>query len=250
MLLRLNKSMKKKRLDEILIKKEMVKTKEEAFIVVTEGRIFVEGQKAISPAQPVDENARIEMRQGREFVGRGALKLKAALEAFNVPLKGKTCLDVGAATGGFTQVLLKNGAGKVYALDTAFGKLDPKLREDPRVIVMENTDIRQAQGSLPDHFDCITIDVSLIPLEEILPHLHEFLKPEGYVIALFKPQYQTRDPKILEHGVIKDDRERQILLDNFFKWCKENSWTVEDYIESPVQGSKGNVEYLLLLIPN
>ena len=239
--------MKKKRLDEILIEKGWVKDKNEAFVVVTEGRVFVEGQKAISPAQISSPNARIEMRGNQEFVGRGAYKLQAALEKFNLDVPNKICADIGSATGGFTQVLLKAGAKKVYAIDTAKGKLALKLREDPRVTVMEGTDVRHIQ-SLPDPIQVATIDISLIPLEDILPHVRRLLSQDGAVVALFKPQYQTRDQKLLKHGVIRDPVERERLLENFLKWIKERGWKILDQMESPIRGSEGNIEYLVYLI--
>ena len=236
--------MKKKRLDEILIEKGWAKDKQEAFIIVTEGRVLIEGQKAVSPAQPIFLNARIEVRGPQEFVGRGAYKLEAALEKFHIDVKDKVCADIGAATGGFTQVLLKRGASKVYAIDTAKGKMAPKLREDQRVVVIDETDVRKV-SSLPDPIRCVTIDVSLIPLEEILPHVRRFLSEDGLVIALFKPQYQTRDPKDLRHGIIKDDKIREGLLENFLEWAEERAWKIEGTMESPIRGSEGNVEYLI-----
>jgi len=238
--------MKKYRLDAILIKKGWVNDKNEAFIVVTEGRVFVEGQKAISPAQVLNPNAQIEMRSADEFVGRGAYKLKAALEKFHVEVQNKICADIGAATGGFTQVLLKAGAQKVYAIDTAKGKFAFKLRENPNVVLMEETDVRDIK-ELPDPISLATIDISLIPLENILPHVKRFLSQEGVVVALFKPQYQTRDQKLLKHGVIRDPVERERLLENFLQWTEERGWKILGQMESPIRGSEGNMEYLLYL---
>lgn len=260
--------MKKKRLDEKLIKDGVVKNKQEAFVVVTEGRVFIDGQKAISPAQFVTAETRIEVKRGREFVGRGAFKLQAALEHFGIDVKGKICADIGTSTGGFTQVLLKYGARKVYAIDTAKGKLDLTLREDPRVVVMEETDVRDL-AILPDRIDLVTIDVSLISLRDIVSHAGRFLshvnsarsdKPSrntnaptrmattGEIIALFKPQYETQDPSLLHHGVLQDSVVRERLLGEFLAWAEKNHWNVIDQIESPIRGSEGNVEYLIHLI--
>ncbi|MBI2640632.1 MAG: TlyA family RNA methyltransferase [Candidatus Sungbacteria bacterium] len=236
----------KKRLDGILIEKGWARDRQEAFIIVTEGRVFVEGQKATSPAQQVYPDARVEVRGPREFVGRGAYKLEAALEKFKIDVSGKICADIGAATGGFTEVLLKYGARKVYAIDTARGKLAPKLREDSRVAVMEGVDVRDIE-SLPDPIEIATMDVSLIPLENILPHMRHFLKLRGDIIALFKPQYQTRDSKILRHGVIRDTKEREGLLENFLQWAEEHGWKIMGQMESPIRGGSGNAEYLIWL---
>lgn len=236
----------KRRLDEFLIGRGVAKDKNEAFILVTEGKVFVSGQKAISPAQPVRFDAKIEVRAGQLYVGRGAYKLEGALRRFNIDVKDKICVDIGASTGGFTEVLLKHGAQKVYAIDTARGKLALKLREDPRVVVMEGTDVRGV-GKLPQQAELVTIDVSLISLCDILPHLGRFLKKEGTLVTLFKPQYETRDPKVLKHGVVRDDHALKKLLEDFIRWSKENNWEVKDWMESPIRGTKGNVEYLLWL---
>ncbi len=238
--------MKRRRLDDILLEKGRVRDKNEAFILVTEGRVFVDGQRAISPSQPIKEVAKIEIRGLPEYVGRGAYKLEAALDKFGVDVTGRICADIGSATGGFTEVLLNHGAKKVYSIDTAHGKLALKLREDPRVVVMEETDVRDTPH-LPEVVDLVTIDVSLISLRDILSHVGRFLSKSGSVVALFKPQYETRDQKILHHGVIEDKVAREKLLKDFITWAKDSGWRVIDWMESPIQGSEGNVEYLLYL---
>ena len=238
--------MRRQRLDDYLLNRGSVNHKSEAFIVVTEGRVFIDGQKAISPAQLVGSDAKVEVREERKYVGRGALKLEAALDEFKIDVSGKICADVGSATGGFTEVLLKRGAKKVYAIDTARGKLALKLREDPRVVVMERRDVRDFD-KVPEVVDVITIDVSLISLREILVAVKRFLKIEGEVVALFKPQYETRDQKILKHGVIREDSERENLLSNFKEWTDKNGWGIKAWIESPIRGSEGNIEYLINL---
>lgn len=238
--------MTKCRLDQFLLGQKIVKDKKETFVLVTEGRVFVDGQKAISPSQPVKSDAKIEVRAEPLFVGRGAYKLEGALQKFKIDVKDKICVDVGAATGGFTEVLLKRGAKKVYAIDTAKGKLALKLRENPQVVVMEGTDVRGVE-KLPEQAELVTIDVSLLSLRDILPHLGRFLKKGGALVALFKPQYETRDPKILRHGVVRDDSGREKLLEDFIKWSKENGWNLKDRMESPIRGAEGNIEYLLWL---
>lgn len=240
--------MKRHRLDEILIKEGISKDKQDAFVKVTEGVVLLNGRKAISPAQLVTEKDKIEFRGGPKYVGRGALKLKAALKNFKINPEGKICADIGSATGGFTEILLQGGARKVYAVDTARGKLSPKLREDARVVAMEGADARDV-AKFANPIDLITIDVSLLPLEEMLPYLKKHLSADGEVAALFKPQYETRDARLLRHGVIKDDASRENLLQNFIVWAKENSWNVIQWIESPIKGGEGNVEYLIHLAP-
>lgn len=237
------------RLDEILKELGFISNKNEAFVLVTEGRVLVNGQKAISPAQSVNPEAKIEIRENKPYVGRGAYKLEAALKKFNLSATEKICADIGAATGGFTEVLLKYGAKKVYAIDTSRGKLALKLRTNPRVVVMEGTDIRSKEIRLPDVINLVTIDVSLLPLRRILPFVKRFLDSKGAAIALFKPQYETYyNPKILKHGVVRDPADREKLLNDFIAWTKENGWKVKDRMESPITGGKGNVEYLLWLL--
>lgn len=240
--------MRKNRLDELLIAQGRAQSKEEAFVLVTEGRVFVEGQKAISPSQLINPEARIEVRKQREYVGRGAYKLEAALEKFHINVKGKVCADIGSATGGFTEVLLKYGAKKVYAIDTARGKLAPKLREDRRVVVMEGVDVRDIE-TLPEKVQIVTMDVSLISLRNILSRLRvgQFWGKAAEFICLFKPQYETRDPKILRHGVVKNDAARERLLHDFIKWSERSGWEVKGQAESPIKGGEGNIEYLLWL---
>lgn len=238
--------MNKKRLDQILQERGVVKNKQEAFVLVTEGKVYVGGQKAISPAQLVSLGRNVEVRDENSYVGRGAYKLEAALQKFAIDVRGKTIADIGSATGGFVEVLLRRGAKKVYAIDTAWGKLALKLRRDPRVVVMEKTDVR-ALPKLPNYADIVTIDVSLIPFEEILPHTRRFLKKGGEVVALFKPQYQTRDPSLLKKGIVKDERSRENLLAEFRIWAREHNWDIMGEICSPIRGTKGNSEYLLWL---
>ena len=238
--------MKKKRFDVVLREKQLIEENDDPFVVVTEGWVFVDGQKAISPAQPVPETAVIKVKPLREYVGRGAYKLAGALDAFGIDVQGKMCADIGAATGGFTEVLLRRGAKKVYAIDTARGKLALKLRRDPRVVVMEETDVRKLE-SLPEQVDIATIDVSLISLRQILPAAKRFLSNESIVVALFKPQYETRDPAHLHHGIVVSNEVRVALMDDFMQWAKDDGWEIKNKIESPIRGGEGNVEYLLEL---
>lgn len=238
--------MKRIRLDERLIEQGIVSTKQEAFVKVTEGSVLVDGQKAVSPAQPVKPDAHIVVRDSSGYVGRGALKLEGAIEHFKVQVTDKICADIGAATGGFTEILLKYGAAKVYAIDTAQGKLALKIREDPRVVVMERADIRDI-ASLPEEILLAVIDVSLISLKEILTAAHHLVVEGGEVIALLKPQYETRDNTLLRRGVIEDAGARDAILQDMILWAGEHGWNVLGHMESPIQGMEGNVEYLLYL---
>jgi len=238
---------KKQRLDTILLQKSIAADKDEAFVMITEGRVRVEGQKAVSPAQVVSPDADIEVRGvGERYVGRGAEKLEGAMERFGVSVQGKICADIGVATGGFSEVLLRRGAAKVYAIDTARGKLALKIREDARVVVMESTDVRDL-ATLPEKVALAVIDVSLISLRNILPHVGRLLAPDGKTVALFKPQYETRDSSLLHHGIIRDTASREKLLADFRVWLQTHGWIIHDWMQSPITGSKGNIEYLFYL---
>lgn len=261
-------------------------SKQDAFILVTEGRVLVNGQKAVSPSQVVDPDAKIELVPEREFVGRGAYKLEAALREFGVDVSGAVCADVGAATGGFTEVLLKRGAAKVYAIDVGRGKLDLKLREDPRVVVMEGVNVlalgdafgerlpaparpaalakaprssrfqrdtmparrfERPQRHLLRAIDIISIDVSFTSLRLVLPVVRRWLTEQGKVIALFKPQYEIEDKSLLKHGVLQDEKVRLDLVERFRVWLAENGWQELGFMSPPIRGSEGNVEYLFYL---
>ncbi|MEK7560466.1 MAG: TlyA family RNA methyltransferase [Patescibacteria group bacterium] len=240
--------MPKQRLDDILITRGQAKNRENAFVLITSGRVLANGQKAVSGSQMIPDGAHVDVRGLPPNVGRGAEKLAYALNSFHVSPDGKICLDVGAATGGFTQVLLQRGAKKVYAVDTTRGKLADIIRRDPRVIVMEKTDIRDVI-SLQDAIDVIAIDVSLVSLRHILAHLAraQFFTLKTIVLALFKPQYETRDPAHLRGGIIRNDDIRDELLRQFTGWLRENHWTILRQTPSPIRGSKGNIEYLFYL---
>lgn len=240
--------------------------KREAFVLVTEGRVFVNGQKAVSPAQLVGDADTIEVQPPREFVGRGAYKLEAAVGQFRIDVRGKICADVGAATGGFTEVLLKHGAAKVYAIDAGRGKLELKLREDPRVVVMEETNVL-TMPQLPEPVDLVTVDVSFTSLRRVLPAIKPWLillynshdrensttngnrARAGSVVLLFKPQYEIEDKSFLRRGVVRDPRVREEAVDDFRRWLRPNGWRELGMMASPIRGGEGNVEYLFHLAP-
>lgn len=179
-----------------------------------------------------------------KFVSRGGDKLQAALNKFPVNVKDRVVLDIGSSTGGFVDCLLQNGAAKVYAVDTAYGELSWKLRQDPRVVVMERTNILHL-NSMPENVDLVTIDAGWTKLELILPVVKKFLKEEGLIIALLKPQYES-DKQDLDHGLVKEERLDQIKSFVEYK-IKDLGFTVERDMRSPILGGGGNVEYLLLI---
>lgn len=181
------------------------------------------------------------------FVSRGGVKLQAAIDQFHINPSGKVVLDVGSSTGGFVDCLLQNGASKVYALDTAYGELAWKLRNDPRVVVMERTNILHLQ-SLPEQMDLITIDAGWTKLELILPVVKQFLKPGGRIIALLKPHYEG-EKKNLVKGVLPEGEAERVKGEVILK-IRDLVYTIHDSIDSPILGGAGNREFLLLITQN
>ncbi len=179
-----------------------------------------------------------------QFVSRGGIKLQAALDQFQIDVKDKTVLDVGSSTGGFVDSLLQNGAKKVYALDTAYGELAWKLRNDPRVVVMERTNILHLE-SLPESVDLVTIDAGWTRLELILPIVRNFLNPEGVIIALLKPHYEAEKRDLIK-GVLPAEK-AEAVKEVVIKKINDLRFTINDLRESPILGGAGNKEYLLLL---
>lgn len=237
--------MKKKRLDEILVGRGLVKDKNEAFVRVTAGLIFIGGQRAVSPAQMFNLDVPIRIKTVSPYVGRGGLKLKAAFDAFRLDISGKVCADIGAATGGFADVMLQHGAKRVYAIDVGTGKLALKLRENPRVVVMEKTNILYLE-SLPEPIEFLAADLSFTSLRLLLSVINKFLTPGAGVVTLFKPQYEAPETDI-KHGIVRDDAVRKRELDSFLSWSRGEGWEVRGVMESPIRGAKGNVEYLIHL---
>ncbi len=213
--------------------------------LILAGKVMANDQVVTSAAQkfPTDTVIRIDLPS--KYVSRGGLKLEAALKHFKVSIQDLTCADLGSSTGGFTDCLLQHGAQKVYAVDTAYNELDWKLRSDDRVFVLEKNNAQKVE--LPEKVDFISIDISLVPLQEILPAARKLLKPEGKIIALIKPQYQASQEDVPEGGVLKDETLIESLLSDVEKWCTKNQFKVHGIIPSPIKGGGGNKEYLIHL---
>lgn len=213
------------------------------------GLVYVSGQKADKPGMLFREDADIEVREVLKYVSRGGLKLERALEVFPFSAEGITALDVGASTGGFTDVLLQGGAQKVYAVDVGHGQLHYKLQNEKRVINMEKTHVRKlADNPLPEPVDAIVIDTSFISLTKVLPHAWPFLKPGGWCVALIKPQFEV-EPKHLDRGVVRDEAMRQWAIDKVtdFVTSELEAAEIVGIETSPIHGPKGNVEFLLAI---
>ena len=208
-------------------------------------RVLVNGQVAEKSGSPVHDDDELQVTElEHPWVGRGGIKLAHALEKFQIDVRGKICADIGASTGGFTDVLLKNGAAKVYAIDVGYGQLDASLRNDPRVIVREKVNARFLQRSDFDGpIDFVSIDVSFISLELILPAVARFLR--GDLIALIKPQFEVGRGDVGKGGIVRDDAKRTAAVQSVADFAREIGFDVREIIDSPVKGAEGNVEYLM-----
>ena len=236
----------KKRLDVLLVEKCLAETRAKAQAVIMSGLVYVEGQKADKPGTSYEESVQIEVRSGScPYVSRGGLKLEKALRDFGVDPTGFVCSDSGASTGGFTDCLLQQGAKKVFAIDVGYGQLDWKIRSDPRVVVMERTNVRYVTPEqLGEPLDLSVIDVSFISLKIVLPVIKTFLKPDGQVLCLIKPQFEAGKEKVGKKGVVREPETHKEVLDNFIMLAKSLDFVILGLTFSPVKGPEGNIEFL------
>jgi 23S rRNA (cytidine1920-2'-O)/16S rRNA (cytidine1409-2'-O)-methyltransferase len=240
----------KKRLDLLLVERGLAESRAKAQALILAGEVRVEGQVADRAGANFPEEAAITVEQGPKYVSRGGEKLEAALEAFPVKVDGRICADVGASTGGFTDCLLQHGAAKVYAIDVGKGILHWKLRNDPRVIVMEATNARYVE-KLPEPVSLVTVDASFISLKVLLPVVKKWLSPEGEVIALIKPQFEAgRRIMAKNDGVVRDPQVHKQVLMEVLDFARKEELEAGGLIRSPLVGPKGNVEFLARLIVN
>jgi len=241
----------KERLDVLVVERGLAESRAKAQRLIMAGQVRVEGEVILKPGTLIPVSASIEVVEGMRYVSRGGEKLEAALEGFDLThLEGWVCADVGASTGGFTDCLLAHGAARVYAIDVGYGQLHWKLRQDPRVVVMERTNVRYLT-TLPEQVDLVTIDVSFISLKLVLPTVKVWLKPEGKIIALIKPQFEAGPSESARgKGVIRDARVHHRVLEGVLAFAKTIGLTPQGLIRSPLLGPKGNVEFLTLLTPS
>lgn len=216
------------------------------------GLVLVDGERVDKPGTPVPLDAEIRiLGEAVPYVSRGGLKLEKALREFNISLQGKVVLDIGASTGGFTDCALQHGAQKVIAVDVGYGQLAWKLRQDPRVINMERTNVRYLQPEqLPELPEVITVDVSFISLALVLPVAAELLKTGGIIIALVKPQFEAGREKVGKRGVVRDPQVHREVLQKIISTAQELNLALAGITFSPLKGPEGNIEYLLLLQKN
>ena len=236
----------KERLDVLLVSLGLAESRAKAQATIMAGEVHVNGQKADKSGMEVDITSNIEVRGSAcPYVSRGGLKLEKALKNFGVDPTGYVCSDSGASTGGFTDCLLQQGASKVFAIDVGYGQLAWKIRNDPRVVVMERTNIRYVTPEdLGEMLDLSVIDVSFISLGLVLPVVKTLLKPTGQVLCLIKPQFEAGKEKVGKKGVVRDPAVHEEVLQNFISLAKSLDFTIRNLTFSPVKGPEGNIEFL------
>ncbi|MBA4495004.1 TlyA family RNA methyltransferase [Paenactinomyces guangxiensis] len=243
--------MNKERLDLLLVQKGYFNSRQQAQRSIMAGLVFINQERIDKAGTKVPSDAVVEIKgQLHPYVSRGGLKLEEALRFFSIQMDGRVMIDIGASTGGFTDCALQNGVRKVYAVDVGYGQLAWKLRQDPRVIVMERTNFRylkreQLGGESPD---LATIDVSFISLSHILPNLKQLLLPDGEVVALVKPQFEAGREQVGKKGIVKDPAVHCQVLSSFVQFAHSQGFEVKGLAPSPIQGGEGNIEFLSYFI--
>lgn len=239
---------KKIRVDQLLVDRGLVETRTKGQALVMAGKVFSGEQKIAKPGDKIADDKPLEVRgQDHPWVSRGGLKLDKGLREFDLDASGLIAIDVGASTGGFTDVLLQNGAAKVYSVDVGRGQLHWKLRTDDRVVVMESTNARTLDSeAVPDPIDAVVCDASFIGLEKVLPAALALVKPGGWLLALIKPQFQVGKGQVGKGGVVRDPALHQQACDDVRDWLNsQEGWSVLGLTESPITGPQGNVEFLI-----
>ena len=238
--------MKKIRLDQLVFDLGLTESRERAKTTIMAGLVYVNGQKADKPGMQVAPAVSVEVRgDALPYVSRGGFKLEKALRVFPVDPTGMTCIDCGASTGGFTDVLLKNGAAKVYAVDVGYGQLAWSLRNDPRVFSMERTNVRYlTEEQIPEKMDLAVMDLSFISVRLILPAIYPLLKENAQVVCLIKPQFEAGREEVGKKGVVRDPKVHLDVLERFLEFLPSAGFTALGLDFSPIKGPEGNIEYL------
>lgn len=236
----------KERLDVLLVERGLVETRARARAYIMAGEVTVDGARVDKAGTQISRSAQIDLIAPMPYASRGGYKLAGALDQFGLDVTGQVAADVGACTGGFTDVLLQRGAARVYAIDVGQGQLVWKLRQDERVVVMERTNARYLDA-LPESVNLAVIDVSFISLKLILPAVRKWLAAEGQVIALIKPQFEAGPESVGKGGIVRDAAVHRAVLEDVLGWAGDQGWRVGGLIQSPIQGTDGNVEFLIWL---
>lgn len=237
----------KERLDVLLVSRGLAPSREKAKTVIMAGDVFVNGQREDKAGTMFDTDVPIEVKgPALKYVSRGGLKLEKAMENFDVDPADKICMDIGSSTGGFTDCMLQNGAVKVYAVDVGHGQLAWKLRNDPRVVVMEKTNIRYVTPEdIDDTIDFFSVDVSFISLSKVLLPVKNLLTPKGEGVCLIKPQFEAGREKVGKKGVVRDPEVHKEVIETVIDYVTSIGYSVKDLDYSPVKGPEGNIEYLI-----
>ncbi len=238
---------KKERLDVLMVERGLAESRAKAQALVLAGQVVVGDKRVDKPGALVPADAEIRLKgELARYVSRGGLKLEAALDRFGLDVAGRVCADIGASTGGFTDCLLQRGAAKVYAIDVGYGQLHEKLRQDGRVVSIERVNARHlTEAELAEPVSVVTIDVSFISLELVLPAVLERLAPGGLLVALVKPQFEVGPKKVEKGGVVRDEAARKEAIARIADFVRSRGLTVLGVMDSPIAGPAGNVEALL-----
>lgn len=239
----------KERLDVLLVKRNLAESREKAKAIIMSGNVFVEGQREDKAGSTFSDEVQIEIKgHTLPYVSRGGLKLEKAMKNFDLDLKDKVCTDVGSSTGGFTDCMLQNGAKKVFAIDVGRGQLAWKLRQDERVVSMEKTNIRYVTPEdLGEPIDFSSIDVSFISLTKVLLPIRNYLKADGEIVALIKPQFEAGREKVGKKGVVREKSTHHEVIEQVITYAESIGFQVLELEYSPIKGPEGNIEYLVHL---
>ena len=239
----------KERLDVLLVNRGLAPSREKAETMIMEGNVFVENQREDKAGATFDTEAEITVKGNTlKYVSRGGLKLEKAMTHFGITLEGKVCMDIGASTGGFTDCMLQNGAVKVYSVDVGYGQFAWKLRQDPRVVCMEKTNIRYVTpADIDDVLDFASVDVSFISLTKVLIPARELLRDGGEMVCLIKPQFEAGREKVGKKGVVRDKAVHEEVVERIIEFASQNGFFVKNLEYSPIKGPEGNIEYLVYI---
>ena len=239
----------KERLDVLLVNRGLAPSREKAKTMIMEGNVFVENQREDKAGATFDTEAEITVKGNTlKYVSRGGLKLEKAMTHFGITLEGKVCMDIGASTGGFTDCMLQNGAVKVYSVDVGYGQFAWKLRQDPRVVCMEKTNIRYVTpADIDDVLDFASVDVSFISLTKVLIPARELLRDGGEMVCLIKPQFEAGREKVGKKGVVRDKVVHEEVVERIIEFASQNGFFVKNLEYSPIKGPEGNIEYLVYI---
>jgi 23S rRNA (cytidine1920-2'-O)/16S rRNA (cytidine1409-2'-O)-methyltransferase len=238
--------MPKQRLDNLVVTRELAENQKIAQALIIAGEVTVSGKIVTKPGTLVDESIELKLAEKLPYVSRGGIKLAHALDEFKLDVTSLTAMDIGASTGGFTDCLIQRSAKRVYAIDVGYGQLDYKLRQNSKVVVMERVNAHYP-FSLPEKVNMATIDLSFISVTKVIPNVIDHLTQPGYIIVLFKPQFEAKRQEVGRGGIIKDPQVHALVLGRFIVWATDHDLRLRGLVASPILGAEGNKEFLIFL---